>query len=161
VAEPGVGKSRLFDEFKARNQSGRMVLEAVSFSHNKASAYPPVLDLLHSYFGIEREDDGRKRSEKVNGKVLTLDQALEDALPFLFGLIGLNDSDDPFAGMHAQVHRRRTLEALKRILLRQSLNQPLMVIFEDLHWIDEETQAFLNPLADSIATTRLLLLVNY
>ena len=57
--------------------------------------------------------------------------------------------------------RRRTVDAIKRIFLRESLNQPLMVIFEDLHWIDEETQAFLNLLADSIGTAKILLLVNY
>ena len=161
VADPGVGKSRLFDEFKARNQSGWMVLEALSVSHGKASAYLPVLDLLQSYFGIESEDDTRRRREKVNGKVLTLDRALEDALPHLLGLLGLNEGDDPLAGMDAKIRQRRMIEALKRILHRESLNQPLMVIFEDLHWIDEETQAFLNLLADSIGTAKILLLVNY
>jgi predicted ATPase len=63
--------------------------------------------------------------------------------------------------MDGQVKKRRTLEAIKRILLRESLNQPLMVIFEDLHWIDEQTQELLNLLADSIGTAKLLLLVNY
>src|SRR3979411_2987010 len=63
--------------------------------------------------------------------------------------------------MDPEIKRRRTLDAIKRLLLRESLNQPLMVIFEDLHWIDDETQAFLNLLADSIGTARLLLLVNY
>jgi predicted ATPase len=120
-----------------------------------------VLELLPSYFGVEPEDDSRKRREKVNGKVLTLDRALEDALPHLLGLLGLNEGDDPLAGVDAQVRRRRMLEALKRILLRESLNQPLIVIFEDLHWIDEGTQAFLNLLADSIGTAKILLLVNY
>jgi len=161
MAEPGVGKSRLFDEFKATSQSGWMLLEAVSFSHGKASAYLPVLDLLHSYLGIDFGDDTRKRREKVTGKVLTLDRTIEAVLPYLFGLLGLTEGDDPLAGVNAQLRRQRTLEALKRIFLRESLNQPLMVIFEDLHWIDEDTQAFLNLLADSIATARLLLLVNY
>ena len=63
--------------------------------------------------------------------------------------------------MDAQVKKRRTLDAIKRILIRESLNQPLMVIFEDLHWIDDETQALLNLLADSIGTAKILLLVNY
>jgi class 3 adenylate cyclase/tetratricopeptide (TPR) repeat protein len=161
MAEPGVGKSRLFFEFKATSQSGWMLLEAVSFSHGKVSAYLPLLDLLHSYFGIESGDDTRKRREKVTGKVLTLDRTLEDALPYLFALLGITEGDDPLAGTNAQLRRHRTLEALKRILLRESLNQPLMVLFEDLHWIDEDTQAFLNLLADSIGTARLLLLVNY
>jgi class 3 adenylate cyclase/ribosomal protein L40E/tetratricopeptide (TPR) repeat protein len=161
VAEPGVGKSRLFYEFKVKNQSGWMVLQAFSVSYGKASAYLPVIDLLHSYFGIEPGDDARKRREKVTGKVITLDRALEDALPYLFGLLGTVEGDDALAQMDAQVRRRRTLEAIKRILLRESLNQPLMVIFEDLHWIDEQTQEFLNLLADSIGTAKILLLVNY
>jgi predicted ATPase len=161
VAEPGVGKSRLFFEFKVKNQSGWMVLEAFSVSYGKASAYLPVIDLLHSYFGIEPGDDARKRREKVNGRIVTLDTALEDTRPYLFGLLGLVESDDPLTGMDAQIKKRRTLEAIKRILLRESLNQPLMVMFEDLHWIDEQTQEFLNLLADSIGTTKILLLVNY
>ena len=161
MAEPGVGKSRLFYEFKAVSQFGYMVLEAFSVLHGKASAYLPVIDLLHGYFGIEAGDDGRKQREKMNGRIVTLDPALEDARPYLFGLLGLSEGDDPLAQMDGQVKKRRTLEAIKRILLRESLNQPLMVIFEDLHWIDEQTQEFLNLLADSIGTAKILLLVNY
>jgi len=161
MAEAGTGKSRLYFEFKAKNQSGWMVLEAFSVSHGKASAYFPVLDLLHGYFRIALEDDARMRREKVNGRIVTLDPALEDTRPYLFGLLGIVEGDDPLSQMDGQVKRRRTLDAIKRILLRESLNQPLMVIFEDLHWIDDETQAFLNLLAESIANAKILLLVNY
>src|SRR3989442_8281966 len=87
MAETGVGKSRLFYEFKAISQSGCMVLETFSVSHGKASAYLPVIDLLHGYFEITSEDDGRKRREKIGGRVLMLDRALEDALPYLFSLL--------------------------------------------------------------------------
>ena len=161
MAEPGVGKSRLFFEFKATSQSGWMVLETFSVSHGKASAYLPVIDLLRNYFRIASEDDERTRREKVTGRVLALDRSLEDTLPYLFSLLGIVEGDDPLAQMEGQIKKRRTLEAIKRIVLRESLNQPLMVIFEDLHWIDDETQAFLNLLADSIGTARILLLVNY
>jgi predicted ATPase/class 3 adenylate cyclase len=162
MAEAGVGKSRLFFEFKAENQSGWMVLQAFSVSHGKASAYLPVIDLLHGYFGIDRDDDdSRQRREKVNGKLLTLDRSLEEVLPYLHALLGLSDENSPLAQMDALVRKRRTLEAIKRILVRESLNQPLIVIFEDLHWIDEETQELLNLLADSIGTAKILLLVNY
>jgi class 3 adenylate cyclase/tetratricopeptide (TPR) repeat protein len=161
MAEAGAGKSRLFFEFKAKNQSGWMVLETFSVSHGKASAYFPVIDLLHNYFKIVSEDDERSRRAKVIGAVLALDRALEDTLPFFFALLGIVEGDDPIAQMDGQVKKRRTLDAIKRILLRESLNQPLMVIFEDLHWIDVETQAFLNLLADSIGTAKILLLVNY
>jgi class 3 adenylate cyclase/predicted ATPase len=161
MAEPGVGKSRLFFEFKATSQTGWMVMETFSVSHGKASAYLPVIDLLRNYFKIANEDDERTRREKVNGKVLTLDRALEDSIPYLFSLLGIVGGDDPLAQMDGQIKKRRTLEAIKRIALRESLNQPLMVIFEDLHWIDEQTQEFLNLLADSIGTAKILLLVNY
>ena len=161
MAEPGVGKSRLLFEFKATSQSGWMVLETYSVSHGKASAYLPVIDLLHGYFKILAEDDTRTRREKINGRVITLDRGLEDALPYLFGLLGLVEGDDPLAGMDAQVRRRRTLDAIKRIILRESLKQPLMLLFEDLHWIDEETQALLNLLIESIGNAKVLLLVNY
>jgi class 3 adenylate cyclase len=161
MAEAGTGKSRLYFEFKTTSQSGWMVLETFSVSHGKASAYLPVLDLLHGYFKIAGGDDERTRREKVYGKVLTLDRALEDAVPYLFGLLGIVEGDDPLAQMDGQLKKRRTLEAIKRIVLRESLNQPLMLIFEDLHWIDEATQEFLNLLAESLGTAKILLLVNY
>src|ERR1700681_4070190 len=161
MAEPGVGKSRLFFEFKATSAAGWMVLETFSISHGKASVYLPVIDLLRNYFRIANEDDERTRREKVNGKVLTLDRALEDTIPYLFSLLGIVEGDDPLAQMDGQIRKRRTLEAIKRIVLRESLKQPLMVIFEDLHWIDEQTQELLNLLADSIGTAKILLLVNY
>jgi len=161
MAEPGVGKSRLYFEFKATSQSGSMVLETFSVSHGKASAYLPVIDLLHTYFDISATDDERKRREKVAGRIAILDRSLEDALPYLFSLLGIVEGNDPLAQMDGQLKKRRTLDAIKRILLRESLNQPLMVIFEDLHWIDEATQELLNLLADSIGTAKFLLLLNY
>ena len=161
MAEAGTGKSRLFFEFKAISLSDWMVLETFSVSHGKASAYLPVIELLWNYFKITSADDERTRREKVTGRVLALDRSLEDTLPYLFSLLAIVDGDDPLAQMDGQIKKRRTLEAIKRILLRESLNHPLMVIFEDLHWIDEETQALLNLLADSIGTAKLMLLVNY
>src|SRR5205823_3758348 len=102
-----------------------------------------------------------KRREKVNGKIVTLDPALEDTLPYLFTLLSLNPAGDPVAQMDPQIKRRRTQDAVNRILLRESLNQPLIVIVEDLHWIDSETQGLLNLLIDSLANARILLVVNY
>src|SRR5208283_5825596 len=112
-------------------------------------------------FEISSEDDARKRRERVNGKVLTLDRSLEDTIPYLFALLGIVEGHDSLEQMEAHLKKRRTLEAIKHILLRESLDRPLMVIFEDLLWIDDETQAFLNLLADSIDTARIPLLVNY
>jgi predicted ATPase len=130
-------------------------------SHGKASAYLPVIELLRDYFRIVPEDDLRQRRQKVIGRVLELDRSLESILPYLFTLLGIQEGEDPLARMDAQIRRQRTQDALKRIFIRESLNQPLIVVFEDLHWIDSDTQAFLNLLADSIANVRILLLVNY
>jgi predicted ATPase len=112
MAEPGVGKSRLFFEFEATSRAGWMVLETVSVSHGKASAYLPVIDLLRNYFRITSEDDERIRPEKVNGRIVTLDPALEDTRPYLFSLLGIVEGEDPLAQMDGQIKKRRTLEAI-------------------------------------------------
>jgi len=161
MGEAGVGKSRLFFEFKAVAEGGCLVLEAYSVSHGKASAYLPVTELLREYFEITGDDDDRKRRERTLGKVLGLDRRLEDTLPYLYSLFGILEAGDSLAQMDPQIRGRRTQEAIKRILLRESLNQPLIIVFEDLHWIDGETQALLNLLVDAIANARILLLVNY
>jgi predicted ATPase len=161
MADPGIGKSRLFYEFKLISQSDWTTLEAFSVSHGKGAAYLPVLELLAAYFEISRDDDERKRGERILGKVLRLDRNLEDTLPYLYSLHGITEAADSLAQMEPQARRRRTLEAIKRILLRESISRPLMLIFEDLHWIDNETQGLLNLLVDAIANARVLLLVNY
>ncbi len=161
MGEPGVGKSRLFHEFKLLLQSGCLLLETFSVSHGKAYPYLPLIDLLKNYFQLAAQDDERKRREKITGKVLTLDRSLEDTLPYLFFLLGVAEPTSSLQHMDPQIRRQRTLEAIKRLLVRESLNQPLLVIFEDLHWLDAETQAFLSLLSESIASVRIVLLVNY
>ncbi len=161
VGEAGVGKSRLFYEFHVIGQVGCLMLETLSVSHGKASAYLPLVELLKNYFEIVEEDSERRRREKIAGKVLMLDRTLEEVLPYIFALLEVTATDDQFARLDAEVRKRRTLDAIKRLLLRESLNQPVIVIFEDLHWVDEGSRALLNLLADSIGTARVLLLVNY
>ena len=90
-----------------------------------------------------------------------LDRSLEDTLPYLFALLGIEEQPSPLQQMDPQIRRRRTFEALKKLFLRESLNQPLILIFEDLHWIDSETQGFLDVLSESVASAKILLLVNY
>jgi predicted ATPase len=161
MGEPGVGKSRLFHEFKLLSQRGCLVLETFSVSHGKAYPYLPLIDLLKNHFQITLQDDERRRREKVTGKVLTLDRSLEDTLPYLFALLGVLEPTSSLMQMDPQIRKRRTFEAIKRLLVRESLNQPLILIFEDLHWLDSETQAFLLLLSESVATARILLLVNF
>ncbi len=161
MGEAGLGKSRLFYEFKAVDGDGCLVLEAFSVSHGKASAYLPVIELLKDYFEVTTEDDERRRQEKITGKILTLDRALEDTLPYIFVLLGAEEPAEAIRQMDSQSRRRGTLDAIKRILLRESLKQPLIVVFEDLHWVDDETQALLKLFAESVANARILLLINY
>ena len=161
MGEPGLGKSRLFYEFKRTAQSGCLVLEAFPVSHGKASPYLPVLELLKTYFQIEPQDDERTRRQKVIGQVLELDRRLEDSLPYLFSLLGIDDPTSALQQMDAQIRRQRTFETLKHLFLRESLNQPVILICEDLHWLDTETQGVLDTLSESAASANLLLLVNY
>ena len=93
--------------------------------------------------------------------MLTLDAALQDTVPALLALLEALPEDSPFLQLDPPQRRQRTLEALQRVLLRESQVQPLLLVFEDLHWIDTETQALLDTLMESLPTARLLLLVNY
>ncbi|HKA54813.1 MAG TPA: adenylate/guanylate cyclase domain-containing protein, partial [Candidatus Binatia bacterium] len=161
MGEPGVGKSRLFYEFKLLSQRGCLMLETFSVSHGKAYPYLPLIELLKNYFQITLQDDERQRRETLTGKVLTLDRSLEDTLPYLFFLLGIAEPTSPLSQMDPQIRKRRTFDAIKRLLVRESLNQPFILVFEDLHWLDAETQAFLTLLSESVATARILLLVNY
>src|SRR5262245_5852028 len=162
IGEPGVGKSRLFYEFiHSHRAQGWYVLESFSVSYGKATAHLPVIDLLKTYFQIADRDDARTIRAKVTGHVLTLDESLRDIVPALLALLDAPLPDSAFSALDPGQRRQRTLDALKRLLLRESQVRPLLVVFENLHWIDSETQAFLNSLVDSLPTARLLLLVNY
>jgi predicted ATPase/class 3 adenylate cyclase len=162
VGEAGQGKSRLAYEFihSHHTQSWRM-LESASVSYGKATPYFPVIDLLKRYSHIEEHDDSRTIRAKVTGQLLTLDEALQDTVPALLSLLDALPEDSPFLKLDPPQRRQRTFDALKRIFLRESQEQPLLLVFEDLHWIDHETQALLDNLVESLPTARLLLLVNY
>ena len=138
-----------------------MLLESRSVSYGKATPYLPVHDFLKAYFQIETRDDGRKIREKVTGKLLTLDRAMEPILPACLALLDVPVEEPQWQGLDPSQRRQRTLEAVKRLLLRESQAQPLLLVFEDLHWVDAETQALLDSLIDSLPTARLLLIFNY
>jgi predicted ATPase len=121
----------------------------------------PVLEFVRDYFRILENDDPETRREKVRTALEALDPALATALPYLFGLLGMQEAPDPLGQMDPEIKQRRTLDAIKRIVISESLRQPTIVIFEDLHWVDSRTQEFLDLLADSLGTAKLLLLVNY
>ena len=160
--KPGVGKSRLVYEFvHSHHMQGWLALESASVSYGKATPYFPVIDLLKRYGHIEDHDDTRTIRAKITGQVLTLDETLQDTIPALLALLDALPEDRPFLQLDPPQRRQRTLDALKRLLLRECQVQPLLLVFEDLHWIDTETQALLDRLVESLPTARLLLLVNY
>jgi len=162
VGDAGVGKSRLVHEavHSHRTKDWR-ALESASVSYGKATTYFPVIDLLKRYCHVDDSDDARTIRAKVTGQVLTLDETLQDTLPALLALLDALPDDSPFLHLDPPQRRQRTLEALKRVLLRESQVQPLLLVFEDLHWIDTETQALLDRLVESLPTAHVLLLVNY
>jgi class 3 adenylate cyclase/tetratricopeptide (TPR) repeat protein len=162
VGDPGVGKSRLFWEFTHSHRTqGWLIVESSSVSYGKATAFLPLIELLRIYFQIEPGDEPRKVREKVTGKLLFLDRALEPSLPALLWLLDVPVDDARWQRLDPPQRRQQTLDGIKRLLLRESQVQPLLLVFEDLHWIDAETQALLDSVVESLPTARLLLLVNY
>jgi class 3 adenylate cyclase/tetratricopeptide (TPR) repeat protein len=162
IGDPGVGKSRLYWEF-ARSHGVRswLILESRSVSYGRATSYLPVIDMLKGYFGIEARDEPRRMRAKVTGKLLNLDEALWPMLPAFLALLDLPLDDATWQTLDPSQRRQRTVDAVKRLLLCESAVQPIVAVFEDLHWIDSETQAILDSLVESLPTARLLLLVNY
>jgi class 3 adenylate cyclase/tetratricopeptide (TPR) repeat protein len=162
VGEAGVGKSRLVYEcVHAHHLQGWRVLESTSVSYGKATPYFPVIDLLRRYTHVEERDDVRTIRAKVTGQVLTLDATLQETIPALLSLLDALPEDSPFRTLDPPQRRQRTLDACKRVLLRESQGQPVLLVFEDLHWIDAETQALLDSLVESLPTAHVLLLINY
>ncbi|MGQ0549997.1 MAG: ATP-binding protein, partial [Armatimonadota bacterium] len=162
VGEPGVGKSRLFWEITHSHRVHNwLLLESSSVSYGKATVYLPVIDLLKGYFAIEAGDDARKIREKVTGKLLTLDETLRPTVPAFLTLLEAPVKDRAWQDLEPRQRRQQTLDAVKRLLFRESQVQPLCIVFEDLHWIDAETQAVLDALIESLPTAQILLLLNY
>jgi class 3 adenylate cyclase/tetratricopeptide (TPR) repeat protein len=162
IGEPGVGKTRLFYEFiRSHRTHGWLLLESPGVSHGKATPYLPVHNLLKAYFQLEARDDGARVRERLTSKLLTLDEALRPILPALLTLLDVPVEDHEWQALDPPQRRQRTLDALRRLLLRESQVQPLVMVCENLHWIDTETQALLDSLVDSLPTARILLVVNY
>ncbi|HZO39496.1 MAG TPA: AAA family ATPase [Methylomirabilota bacterium] len=162
VGEPGVGKSRLVLEVAHSHRTdGWLVLEASAVSYGKAAPFMPVVELLKTYLGIEERDDARRVREKLAGKLLTLDDALRPTLPALQALLDVPVDDPAWKSLGADQQRRSAIDGLRHLWLRESAAQPLLVILEDLHWVDADTQALLESLVESLPSHALMLLVNY
>jgi len=160
VGEPGVGKSRLFYEFAhSRRTRGWLVLEAGSFSYGKASVYLPVIGLLKAYFHIHQTDDHQEICKRVTDRLLALDPVLEATRTAFLALF--DAPDEEWKSFDPLRRRQQTLEVVKTLLIRESQRQPLLLVFEDLHWIDGETRILLDRLIEKLPAASILLLVNY
>ena len=113
------------------------------------------------YVHVEDQDEPRTIRAKVTGQILTLDETLQDTLPPCWRSWMPCRTTVPSGTSIPPQRRQRTLDGLTRVLLRESQVQPLLLVCEDVHWIDAETQALLHRLVESLPTARLLLLVNY
>src|SRR2546425_3054005 len=162
VGEAGVGKSRLFWEFN-ESHCGRdsLILVSSAASYGKATPYLPVVDLLKAYFQIEPRDDASKIRARVTEKVLSLESALAPTVSPVLALLDVPVDDAQWEALDPAQKQRRTLEAVKLLLLEESRRQPVTAVFEDLHWIDSKTQAVLETLVESVPSHRVLLLVSY
>jgi predicted ATPase len=162
IGEPGVGKTRLFYEFLcAPWTQGRLLLESQAASYSQATPYHPVRELLKAYFQLEARDDAGQVRARVASKLGSLDPSLAPILPAVLALLEVPVDDHAWRTLDPPQRRQRTLDALKCLMLRESQAQPVLLVCENLHWIDTETQAFLDSLVGSLPTARLLLLVNY
>jgi tetratricopeptide (TPR) repeat protein len=162
VGEPGVGKSRLtFELTHSPRLEGWRVLEAGASSYGKATSYLPVVELLRGCLGIgEREGDAETRA-RIIGRLSELGEKSWPAVPAFEALLGLPVEGTRWSELEPRQRRQHTLDALTRLILRESRRQPVLLILEDLHWIDTETQAWLDSLVDGLPAARLLLLVTY
>src|SRR6266567_3217718 len=145
VGEAGVGKSRLVHEFvRSDHTAGWLVLESSSASYGHATPYLPVIELLRHYFQINVHDSTRSIRERVTGKILMRDSSLEDAIPPVLDLLDALDEEHPFRSLDPLRHRQYTYQAVTRLLLSESRLQPVVAVFEDLHWNDYLTLGLLN-----------------
>jgi len=162
VGPPGVGKSRLVFEVTHSDRVKRwLVLQTAAASHSTSARHRPVVDLVRSYFRINDEDTARDIQEKVTGRLLTLDRALESTLPALLGLLDVAVTDPGWQRLEPAQRRQRTLDAVRRLLHREARIRPVFLVFEDLQWADAETQGFLDLLVESVSATRLVVLASY
>jgi predicted ATPase len=186
MGEPGMGKSRLCYEGITRHLSSPpstcvtgeracMCYEGITrhlsspwthlqtqaVAYGQAIPYLPMIDLLKVYFRLDDRDRTPTIRDKVTATILALDAALQPTLPTFLTLLDVPVEDPHWQALGPPQRRQRLLDAVKRLILRASQTQPLLLIVENLHWIDTETQACLDSLVESLPTAHLLLLVTY
>ena len=162
VGEPGVGKSRLCDEFaRSTIARGISVRRTAGVSHGGEVPLLPILAFFRSYFGITEADSAAQARERISDRLLALDPAFRDDLPLFFGFLEVPDLDRPAPQLAAEVRMRRVFEVLRRVTARRSEREVLVLLYEDLHWFDPQSVAFLERVVESFPGTRTLLVTNF
>lgn len=160
--EAGIGKSRLIWEFvHSDHTEGWTVLQSACSAHDKSHPYAPIIGLLRDYFGLANLDGPSGVSTKINTKLEELDPSLLAVAPGILSLIGVESDDPEWAAFDPSARRRRLINGLRGLFLMESKRNPLILVIDDLHWIDEETLAFLDALVDGVTSAKMFLLVGY
>ena len=160
VGEPGMGKTRLVHEFWQSLGSTRVTyLEGRCVSYGQAIPYLPVRELLQQACGLSKGESPQAITAHVQQHLQAIGMVSAEEAPYLLHLLGGPDATAWLAGVSPQAIRIRTFAALHQLLLRQSQRQPLLVVVENLHWIDPTSQEFLVELVERLAGLPLLLLV--
>ncbi len=162
VGEAGLGKSRLHLEFKKRLSNDNFIyLEGRCLQYGGSMVYLPVLDILRSYFEIKDGDQELLIKKKMAEKILRLDEKLNGVLPAFHELLSLKVQDQAYQKLQPMQKREKAFEAIRDLLVRESQDRPIILVVEDLHWIDKTSEEFLSYLIEWLANTHILLVLLY
>ena len=162
VGDPGIGKSRLAREFiRTHGDRHWQVLETASIALGNPTPYLPIIELLKHYFRLDPAEDPDRLAAHVEVKLRALDEGLLSTLPALLTLLDLPVADKQWDALGPSQKRQRIFEAVKRLLFREGRRQPLLLVFEDMHWIDPESQSLLATIIDALPVSGVLLLITY
>jgi class 3 adenylate cyclase/tetratricopeptide (TPR) repeat protein len=162
VGDPGVGKSRLAWELAGGlRDAGWLVLETAAMSYGRTTAFRPLTELFRSYFGINDSSEPAEIRDAIARRLRGVDPALTPALPAFLDLLRVPFDDADWRNAEPAQRRERTLDAIRRLVVQESRNRPVLLMFEDLHWVDNPTQDMLNMLIEVLPAARVLVLVTY
>lgn len=161
VGDAGVGKSRLTREFKWLVGSDCLVLEGAAMQHGARSPWFVLIDVLRRHFEIKLEDDEETRLARVRNGVQRIDPDLVDSVPFLLALLGVADPAGTVTQMDPGIRRHRTFEAIEKLILALARQRPVLLIIEDLHWADAETEQFLARFSLAVPAAPIMLVLNH
>jgi adenylate cyclase len=162
VADAGTGKSRLCFEFVERCRGREIkVYEGHGVAHGKAVPWFPILEFSRGYFGITEQDRPEAARDKIAGRMLLLDETLSEGLPIMFDFLGVPDPERPVPAMGPEARERQLFDVIRRLARARSVREPAIFLFEDLHWFDRASEAFLEYMVDAAPGNRSLLLLNF